>query len=180
MFSPKLVCITIAVCLSAFFNLGGAWENPGDAMPSPATCFNCTICQYPCHPPSPPASNIPSFGAPPPPSPPALPGYPADIVPPPPPPSPPSPSQGKCPPTPIQCCQYTPPPPSGVYVPYNYALPCSFPNFLLYVIMMLLFSSAVSFWSLHGNGNCNEIQVVGNNFLIIIIISYFTPVKLLL
>ncbi|EXB36061.1 hypothetical protein L484_018218 [Morus notabilis] len=135
MISAKLVFI-IAVCLSAF-SLCCAWENSGDALPSPTPCFNCTMCQYPCL--SPPASGNPSYGAPPPP-PPELPGLPADIPLPP----PQQPWQGKCPPTPIQCCQYTPPPPYGVYVPYNHALPCSLPIFL-YVIMMLLFSSAVTF-----------------------------------
>ncbi|PON94013.1 hypothetical protein TorRG33x02_100520 [Trema orientale] len=139
MLFEKLVFF-IALWLSAF-NLGFAGDDPGDEMPSPTGCLNCTICPYLCQPLSPPASGYPSYGPPPPP--PSLPEYPSYGAPPPPQSN--ISAQGKCPPTPaVQCCQYPPPTPYGGYVPYESHAPQSpipiFPSF-----MILLFSSVVLF-----------------------------------
>ncbi|KAG2678246.1 hypothetical protein I3843_12G137200 [Carya illinoinensis] len=128
--APKLGCLA-------------SGEVPGDVIPSPIACMNCTLCQSLCQAPAPPPpSGYPSYETPPPPAPP-LSDQPTYEAPPPPPPQ--LPAQGICPPTPVvQCCQYPPPTTYG-YVPYdNYSASSPSP-ISLFPCMMSVFSYAVLF-----------------------------------
>ncbi|KAM5584510.1 nudix hydrolase 10 [Rosa sericea] len=154
MFPLKLAVFFTALCFSVFSNLVFIKEVSGDSTPSSpsANCVTCTTCQYPC----PPAGGDPLY----PPPPPSQTGE----YPPPPPPQQPS-DQGKCPPGQYQYPTpqgYSPPGPipqyptppgtfggGGGYVPYGpypYKSASSSPlSFLLSVLVMVLFSSAVFF-----------------------------------
>lgn len=91
-------------------------KSAADDIPTPISCANCSICPYLCHPPPDPSS--PTYGVPPPPQ---------QIAEPQPLPVPVAPAN--CPPTVVQCCQFSPPPPGGynnnnIYTPLSEG--CSF------------------------------------------------------
>lgn len=130
----------IAIWLLSAPKLGcsASGEVPGDIIPSPIACMNCTFCQSLCNTPAPPPpSGYPSsYETPPPPTP----TYEAPLLPP-----PQLPAQGNCPTTPVvQCCQYPPPTTYG-YVPYDNYSASSPPHMFLFPCMMSVFSYAVLF-----------------------------------